>query len=110
GPDVIARVLTIRDYERDQSATGRLEAWKAGLAIMLDSPILGVGPDSFRHYSALYNPDAREGIVAHNEFIETAAESGIPAGLTLLAIIALAFHNLYRVRKLAAQAQNAEGA
>ena len=99
GTDVVARVLTIEQYEQDESATGRLEAWNAGFQMMQEHPILGVGPDHFGRYSSLYNPRAREGIVSHNEFIQTAAESGIPAGLTLLAVIALAFHNLHRVRE-----------
>ena len=99
GSDVVSRVLTIPDYEQDTSATGRLEAWKAGFQMMQDHPLVGVGPDNFGRYSSLYNPRVREGLVAHNEFIQTAAESGILAGLILLAILAVAFHNLYRVRR-----------
>ena len=34
GPSVIARMLTIEEYDKDASATGRIEAWKAGFAMM----------------------------------------------------------------------------
>src|SRR5206468_835112 len=80
--------------------------WKAGFRMIQDNPIVGVGPDNFGRYSSLYNSEAREGVVSHNEFIQTAAESGIPAGLILLGIIALAFHNLSRVRRVTSPAGN----
>src|SRR5207249_4228232 len=110
GPSVVARILTIEEYEKDRSATGRLEAWQAGFAMMQDRPLLGVGPDHFGRYSAIYNPRVREGLVAHNDFIQTAAETGVPSGMILLAIFGLAFYNLRRVRKLSARVRDAQWA
>lgn len=99
GADVAARIATIRTYDEDESATGRLESWKAGLAIIADHPLFGVGPDNYGRYSSLYNRKVREGLVAHNDFVQTAGEIGIPAALTQISIIVLAFYNLRRIRR-----------
>lgn len=99
GPAVIARISTIEQYDEDGSAQSRLESWKAGFGMMSENPLLGVGPGNYGRFSRLYNPEVPEGLVAHNEFIEAAAESGILAGLVLIAIVVLAFFNLRWVRK-----------
>src|SRR5262249_11329085 len=87
GPEVVNRIMTIEAYEEDQSAVSRLESWKAGFAIILDHPLLGIGPGNYGRFSNVYNEQVKEGLVAHNEFIETAAESGIPAALVLISMI-----------------------
>ncbi len=110
GPSVIARILTVEEYDKDQSATGRLEAWQAGFAMMQDHPLLGVGPDHFGRYSAIYNPRVPQGLVAHNDFIQTAAETGIASGVILIAIFTLAFYNLRRVRKVSSRLRDAQWA
>jgi len=99
GPEVVARVLTIGPYMEDKSAVGRLEAWKAGLAMMREHPMLGVGPGNFGRYSRAYNPDVSPGLVAHNEFIGTGAETGILSALVFLVIIGLIFRDLAWVRR-----------
>lgn len=99
GPAVTARLMTIQEYEQDTSAANRLESWKAGFAMMGDHPLFGVGLGNYKRYSSAYNSKVPEGLLAHNTFIETTAETGIPAGLVLLAILASAFSTLHRVRK-----------
>ncbi len=99
GSEVAARVMTIQEYDQDSSAQERLETWKAGFRMMGEHPLLGVGAGNYGRYSSLYNPNVREGQLTHNEFIETAAETGIPAGLMLLAIFALAVWKLRRIQK-----------
>jgi len=99
GPEVVARIMSIEAYEEDQSAVSRLESWKAGFAIILDHPLLGIGPGNYGRFSNVYNEQVKEGLVAHNEFIETAAESGIPAVIVLIAMITVLFRNTRWVRK-----------
>lgn len=107
GADVLARMATIEAYDQDQSALGRLESWKAGWAMIADHPILGVGPDNYGRYSYVYNPKVRRatddqaGLVAHNEFIQTAGETGIPSAIVQITMILLAFGNVRRIRRAA---------
>lgn len=109
GTEVITRVATVVDYEDDSSATGRLESWKAGLAMVADHPLFGVGPENFGRFAHQYNPQAKEGRIAHNEFIQTAAESGVLAGLALVAVVLLAWAALRRVRCVTAARSDLRG-
>ena len=52
----------------DDSARGRLDAWYAGILMLLDNPVFGVGVGNFLD---------RHGLVAHNSYIHVAAELGI---------------------------------
>jgi probable O-glycosylation ligase (exosortase A-associated) len=99
GPEVIARVMTVSNYEDDGSAMSRLESWKAGFQMILEHPLLGVGPENYGRYSAIYNPAVPKGLQAHNDFIQTAAESGLGAMVILVAILLLTFRNLAWVRR-----------
>jgi O-antigen ligase len=99
GPEVIARVMTVGSYEDDGSAMSRLESWKAGLQMILDYPVLGVGPENYGRYSAVYNPAVPKGLQAHNDFIQTAAESGLPAAAILVTVLFLTFKSLAWVRR-----------
>lgn len=99
GPEVIARVMTVGSYEEDGSAMSRLESWQAGFQMILEHPLLGVGPENYGRYSALYNPAVAKGLQAHNDFIQTAAESGLASLVMLVAILFLTFRNLAWVRR-----------
>lgn len=99
GPPVIERLSTIKNYEQDSSAAERLESWKAGLRMIASHPLSGVGLDNYRYLSMEYNPDGlSNAIVAHNTFIHTGAEAGIPALLLYLALLFSCFKDLRRIR------------
>jgi putative inorganic carbon (hco3(-)) transporter len=100
GPEVVDRLRTVEAYSEEPSAAGRIEVWKAALPMIADHPLFGVGPGHFPAYSLQYNPDARQGRVVHNEFLETAAESGLPAVVLLLLIMGGSLVSLRRIRKL----------
>ena len=53
----------------DDSADGRLEAWYAGVLMLLHNPVFGIGKGQFLE---------EHGLVAHNSFIHVAAELGVP--------------------------------
>ena len=99
GTEVVDRLLTVGAYSEEPSAAGRIEVWKASLPMIADHPLLGVGPGHFPSYALQYNPSARQGRVVHNEFLETAAESGLPAALALLLIVGGSLVTLRRLRK-----------
>lgn len=65
--------------------TGRTGLWMEGLAMFLEHPLVGAGPDAFREYAA------RTGRAwagqAHNQVIETAATIGLLGLLPLLAYV-----------------------
>lgn len=100
GQEVRNRLGTIDTYEEDKSAVSRLQSWSTGWEMMKEFPLLGVGPAQYGNYSSRYDPMLSPGMVAHNEFIQTGAETGLPSAATLIAIIGLSFYNLRKVRKV----------
>jgi O-antigen ligase len=66
---------------------GRIDAWLAGIRMILEEPIFGHGFHSFRALGERYG--ASDGLLtAHNEFIGLWAESGVAAIAAYLAVIA----------------------
>jgi O-antigen ligase len=63
------------------SAISRLRLWRAGWRMLLDHPIVGVGPGNFENYLPRYAPTL-EPKPAHSNFVGIAAETGWP-GLIL---------------------------
>jgi O-antigen ligase len=66
----------------DESSTvqpARTEFWAVAFDMLRDHPLLGVGPDNFRWQFAGYSgvPADNLGIHAHNQYLETLADTGI---------------------------------
>ena len=82
----------------------RRALWRAALAAWRDRPLLGLGPDNFRHlygrYLGLAAPDDR--LHANSLYLETLASTGT-AGLLALAFLVVAFARAAR-RAIAAPA------
>jgi len=80
-----SRADTIGEYQADESAATRIQAWEAASRMIADHPFTGVGFSSFGpafpHYS---DKHPRE---AHNTFLQISAESGVLAGLMYLLIV-----------------------
>lgn len=103
------RIATIGSYEADQSARGRLAAWRIAGNMIAANPVFGVGFDKFQRNYRAYDtktvpaaggPDT--GIhVAHNSYLQIWAECGTPAMVLYLLLIALSYVDLWRVRKMA---------
>jgi len=74
----------------ESSANGRLEAWYAGILMLVDNPIFGIGKGSFMDYHNL---------VAHNSYIHVAAEMGIPGYSLWAGTIILTMFASYRILK-----------
>lgn len=66
---IAATVIASLQSNIDDSADGRLEAWYAGVLMLLSNPVLGVGRGNFLE---------QHGLVAHNSYIHVAGELGIP--------------------------------
>jgi hypothetical protein len=53
----------------DESAAGRIDAWRSGIRMLLERPLTGVGYGRFA--------DHNDGLAAHNSFVNCFAELGI---------------------------------
>ncbi|HWR97502.1 MAG TPA: O-antigen ligase family protein [Candidatus Methanoperedens sp.] len=93
-PDAyIKRMESVRNYEEDGSAQGRLKAWGSAIRMAKEHPLLGVGAG---HFSVAFGVDFRpEGVGrtemawlnAHSIYFKTLGELGFPGITFLLGII-----------------------
>ncbi len=88
---------------KDLSNIHRIEYLKVGVQIIGEYPLLGTGPnmvhDVFQNPKYDLTDQARENVHLHNDFIQIAAERGIPALLAWLAFLVWAFLSLLRLLK-----------
>jgi len=90
---LVHRVTSIFN-PRDISNYDRICMFKAGLTMVRESPLFGIGPDVVRHRYPLYRPPSAPRYNVphlHNSLLQLAAERGLPAlasylGLTLAAM------------------------
>jgi O-antigen ligase len=95
--EVRGRMRSIGDLS-DPSNRDRVSMWHAGMRMVGDFPVLGLGPEMVKYYYPLYrDPDSVHWSVPHlhNNAIQIAAASGVPAaaayvGLAILPIAASA--------------------
>lgn len=91
-----------RAFHPNAGDTGSTEIryglWTAALGMIKDHPLLGVGIGMFKPMAANYTNGALR-YVAHNTYLEIAAEMGIPALLVYLMILFGSARTLERVRR-----------
>lgn len=88
GLNVGHRTLSL---EQDASTSARLQLWKSAARIARDHPITGTGWGTFTaQYPAYRDPreNTTAGRYAHNDYIQFAAEGGIPALFLMLGMLA----------------------
>jgi O-antigen ligase len=111
---VLTRIESIYADEGSQGS-GRLNLWLAAEHSIRDHPVLGVGYGSFRHISndLLFRTPGVElehyklrddGAEAHNLYLGTAAELGLPGLILYLGIMASTARALRRTARRAFQA------
>ena len=82
------RMATIKDYENDQSASGRINSWKMAFNMAKSRP-LGGGFDCFQGYSfALYAPDPDNVHDSHSIYFEVLGDHGF-VGLAMFLLLGL---------------------
>lgn len=85
-----------------ESTDTRLELWHAGWRMVKAHPITGVGLGNFKAEVASYAaPGLDLNNIAHNTYVEMAAELGVPGLLMFVAVIVLTFLSLGRSRRRA---------
>ncbi len=101
-----ARLDSVLHPSAHPSEAIRLEMWDAGIRMILKHPLVGVGPGNIVEVYPLYLPAGKTPIVGfhdhlHNDYIQFAAERGIPCLLAWLWMMAaLGIHTLRFCRKL----------
>jgi hypothetical protein len=87
------------------AANDRLELWSAGLRMVEAHPLTGIGLGNFEAEVPRYlAPGQHIDFIAHNTYIEMAAELGLPGLVLFLAILLCGLQSLRRTRQLAEKA------
>ncbi len=98
-----ARSIFMLHNLEDNSVQARLLMWKAGLAMVKDRPLVGVGPDGVKYEFEHYRPDAYKPPAwyghLHNNYLEIAAERGLPALAALVWLMAWALLDQHRLAR-----------
>lgn len=95
----LERAASIRNYQQDNSALGRLNSWKVSWLVFQDYPVFGIGPNNLEMVFDQYTPRRVRFHVAHNSYLELLAECGLPGLLLFLAMLGAAFLRLERLRR-----------
>jgi O-antigen ligase len=82
-----------------QGADTRLAHWNAGLRMVQQHWLIGIGAGNFKPLVAHFDLKGFEPHVAHNTYLEIAAEMGLPALAVFLATIWSTLASLERVRR-----------
>jgi len=96
-PRQFHEALLQKQHIASQNVTTRFEAWSVASRLASDNPLLGIGPGNFRfHFDELAGlPTGTPGLaVAHDAYLDVAAELGIPAMLLFLVYLATTFARL----------------
>jgi O-antigen ligase len=87
-------------YTLADSEDSRYELWRAARAVFDAHPILGIGSRRFSEYAREYAPISHDnrGKVAHNTYLEVAADTGILGTLTFVLMLLTTLRSLSRAR------------
>lgn len=90
-PDLyFERMSTLKNYEEEGSAQGRITAWKSAMHMAADNPIGGVSAGHFAiSFGTKYKPKDYGGpwMTAHSMYFLVLGELGLPGLFTLLVLI-----------------------
>ncbi len=77
---VVERILTMTGDGLGYHLGGRIQTWKGCLKMISDYPILGTGPGTFSLAFTRYEPPcfATRSVFAHNDYLQTLSEVGLP--------------------------------
>lgn len=93
------RMFSIKDYEVDASAMGRINAWHFATNLATDR-LFGGGFRTFTpEWFAVYAPDPMNVLGPHSIYFEVLGEQGFPGLLIFLAILGTTLWRLERLRR-----------
>ena len=82
----------------------REKAWQAGLRMVKAKPLTGIGLGLFKPMLGFYSGDPNFQQIAHNSYLEFAAELGIPALILFLWLLWETFRSLGKTKKITLRA------
>jgi hypothetical protein len=91
--------IVFADYfKRGATSVGaRFDYWRAAALNIGQNPLLGSGPGTFGiPYQETKSPDSEMARLCHNDYLEQATDSGIPAALAYLAFMGGCFWKIWR--------------
>ncbi|MDY0093813.1 MAG: putative O-glycosylation ligase, exosortase A system-associated [Candidatus Vecturithrix sp.] len=96
------RMETIKTYEEDASANGRINAWWFAYNLSKDRPILGGGANAFtRDLFHVYAPEPYNHHDAHSIYFEILGEQGYPGLVIFCTILFFSYRNCVYARRRA---------
>ncbi len=99
------RVEVVATYQQDDAITSRIQAWRVGLEIFLNRPLLGVGIGNFSLAWPLYaDSPGGKWLTAHNAFIQILGELGFMGLIGFATLLAVTLIGLRRTRRRANRA------
>lgn len=101
-PLYFERMGTIKNYEDEGSAQGRITAWKSSIRMATDHPIGGVSAGHFAiSFGTKYKPPGETGpwLTAHSMYFLVLGELGLPGLFTLLVLVFGAIRESGRVTR-----------
>ena len=102
------RMNTIKTYEQDSSAMGRINAWMFAINLAKDNPATGGGFDTFSPYLfQRYAPDPTDFHDVHSIYFEVLAEQGIPGFSAFMALLILTYLTAGRTARRASRVEGA---
>lgn len=105
-PDLLtSRFGKLSNLTYDKSIVQRLKVLKGGFQMFLDHPLLGVGAGNYIFFSRDYALTL-QAKVAHNAYLQVAAELGIFAVTVFLALLGITFRQLRRIVKVTKDAKD----
>jgi O-antigen ligase len=87
-------------------AKTRQEAWAAGLRMIRAKPLTGIGLGLYKPLLGTYSNDPNFHQIAHNSYLEYAAELGVPVLLLFLWLLWDTFRALGKTRRITVQSDD----
>jgi O-antigen ligase len=97
----------VRDGGVEASTRQRLAVLRGGLQMVTEHPLAGVGLGAFKGQLPSYT-ETEESKIAHNTYLELAAELGLPALIAFLSLVVATLRSLERAAHFADQASRAD--
>ncbi len=99
GKEIQERFISTTNFETDYSAQSRIASWEAAWTLAWERPLIGQGIRNSNQFTYYYGADNR-GRTIHNQFLQIAADSGIPAMTVYILIMLTTGFYLHRSRQL----------
>jgi hypothetical protein len=96
--DRSTETLETANTQTEEAIDPRVQSWDTGIELIKLHPLLGVGVQRFQQATRIYFP-SRPAYVAHNTFLNFAANSGLLNGIIYLSFYWLQFKRFRKIRK-----------